>query len=598
MMRLRSFAKRGNNENGRLSAPFITRPLMTVSPPSRMTLADLIPLIEHANLSPIQKRDQISAVKTTARLLGATPTEIDADPARLRKRLETIAPQALGLSRGRWNNIRSLVGKALAFARPILPGRQTARLLPEWEALFGPLSRNRAASLLAMARYLSVRKVRPDEVSLADLEAYHEAILNDRLRAKPEHTWDTIVWTWNACRREIVDWPDVEIPRSIRRDIYVLQWSDFPAALKADVDAFLVRLSGADLSEDGPSRPVRAPTLKTREYQLRLGASALVHKGVDAESICSLADIVNLERFKLILRFLLDRHEGQTSPQVAQMAGFLKGVAKHWAKADDLTLLQMQKVASRLSTGRRGLTAKNRERLRPFDDARMVALFLDLPQRVRREVDKDPRPPKRRAVDAQSAAAIALLQAVPLRLGNLSRLDMRKNLIARGKHVYLVVPEGDTKNNEPVDFELPAETVDIVAWYIREYRPHLARAPTDALFPGEGSGPKAAYGLGPQIKAAVFRFTGLKVNTHLFRHAGAKIFLDQQPGQYEVVRQVLRHRSIETTTSFYAGAETRSAGQHFAAVINRLREELNQTAAPRVKPAGRSRTAKTIGGPA
>ena len=84
---------------------------MTPSPPSRTTLADLIPLIEQANLSPIQKRDQISAVKTTARLLGATPAEIDADPARLRKRLETIAPQALGLSRGRWNNIRSLVGQ-------------------------------------------------------------------------------------------------------------------------------------------------------------------------------------------------------------------------------------------------------------------------------------------------------------------------------------------------------------------------------------------------------------------------------------------------------------------------------------------------------
>jgi hypothetical protein len=75
----------------------------------------------------------------------------------------------------------------------------------------------------------------------------------------------------------------------------------------------------------------------------------------------------------------------------------------------------------------------------------------------------------------------------------------------------------------------------------------------------------------------VFRFTGLKVNSHLFRHAGAKIFLDQRPGQYEVVRQVLRHRSIETTTSFYAGAETRSAGLHYAAVIDRLRKEPDRT---------------------
>ena len=386
------------------------------------------------------------------------------------------------------------------------------------------------------------------------------------------------------------------IPRSIRREIYVLLWSDFPTSLKTDVDAFRIRLSGADLSEDGPPRPARAATLKTREYQLRVSASALVHKGVDAESIRSIADLVTLERYKLILRFLLDRHDGQSSPQIAQMAAFLKGVAKHWAKADDLTLFQMQKVASRLSIGRRGLTAKNRERLRPFDDLQTVALFLGLSRRIRREVERDRRAPKLKAIDAQMAAAIAILQVVPLRLGNLASLDMRKNLIARGRRLYLVVPEGDTKNSEPVDFELPPETVEIVAWYIRDYRPHLVRAPTDALFPGEGTGPKAAYGLGPQIKDAVFRFTGLKVNTHLFRHAGAKIFLDQRPGQYEVVRQVLRHRSIETTTSFYAGAETRSAGQHYASVINRLREELNQRrAAPRVKVARQSRTAKTNG---
>jgi integrase len=550
---------------------------MTVAPSSRMTLADLIPLIEQANLSHTQKRDQISAAKTVARLLGTAPSEIDADPVRLRRRLETVAPQAVGLSRGRWNNIRSLLGKALAHARPMIPGRRVAPLLPEWQALLAPLSRNRAASLLAMTRHLSVMGIGPKGVSLANLDAYRKAILNDRLRAKPEQTWDTIVWAWNACRREIADWPAIEIPREIRRETYTLPWSDFPPSLKADVDAFLLRLSGADLSEDGPARPARAATLQTREKQLRVAASALVHKGVEGQSIRSIADIVTLERFKLILRFLLDRHDGRTSPQVAQIATFLKGVAAHWVKVDGLTLLQMQKVAARLSTGRRGLTAKNRERLRPFDDPQTVALFLRLPQRIRREVENDLRAPQRKAVMAQIAAAIAILQVVPLRLGNLAKIDIRQNLIARGKRVYLVVPEGDTKNGESVDFEFPAATIDVIAWYIREYRPYLLRAPTEALFPGEGCGPKSAEGLGAQIKATVFRFSGLRVNVHLFRHAGAKIFLDQRPGLYEVVRQVLRHRSIETTTSFYAGAETRSAGQHYASVINKLREDLSQS---------------------
>jgi hypothetical protein len=196
---------------------------MTMVQPSRQTLADLIPLIEHANLSSIQKRDQISAVRTVARLLGAAPEDIQADPAKLRRRLETIAWKAEGLSRGRWNNVRSLFGKALALARPMLPGRAKDPLSPEWEKLLGRLARNRATTLMALTRYLSVRDIGPADVKLEDIEAYRDAIHNDRLRAKPEQTWDAIVWAWNACRREIAEWPEIETPRTIRRETYALE---------------------------------------------------------------------------------------------------------------------------------------------------------------------------------------------------------------------------------------------------------------------------------------------------------------------------------------------------------------------------------------
>jgi site-specific recombinase XerD len=127
-----------------------------------------------------------------------------------------------------------------------------------------------------------------------------------------------------------------------------------------------------------------------------------------------------------------------------------------------------------------------------------------------------------------------------------------------------------------MDFELPAETADILSWYVREYRPVLLKQPTDALFPGAGTGPKSSGALATQISKTVFKYTGLKVNVHLFRHAGGKIFLDARPGQYEVVRRVLSHRSITTTTSFYAGAETRAAGQYFASVIAERRRALER----------------------
>jgi hypothetical protein len=43
-----------------------------------------------------------------------------------------------------------------------------------------------------------------------------------------------------------------------------------------------------------------------------------------------------------------------------------------------------------------------------------------------------------------------------------------------------------------------------------------------------------------------------------------------------VLRRVLGHRAIATTTSLYAGAETRSAGSHFAAVIAERRRNLER----------------------
>jgi len=64
-------------------------------------------LISKADLPERRKQDLRSAVRSVAKLLGATPPEIAADPALLRRRLEVIFPEAHGLSRGRWANIRS-----------------------------------------------------------------------------------------------------------------------------------------------------------------------------------------------------------------------------------------------------------------------------------------------------------------------------------------------------------------------------------------------------------------------------------------------------------------------------------------------------------
>src|SRR5262249_25210670 len=148
------------------------------------------------------------------------------------------------------------------------------------------------------------------------------------------------------------------------------------------VDRFLDRLAGNDLSDDGPMRPARPATLEKRKYQLRVAASALVHRGHDAHTVGSIAELLSFEHYQEILRFFLDRHGGQPAPNVGQLAAALKDIARHWVKVDEPTLERFKRIASRLAVPRGGMTAKNRERLRPFDDAETVAAFLSLPKRI------------------------------------------------------------------------------------------------------------------------------------------------------------------------------------------------------------------------
>ena len=253
---------------------------MSPDAPSRLTLADLKALISRGNLPARVKADYRSAINTVTRVLGGKPELIGADPGLLRRRLEGVAPAAHGLSPGRWANIRSLLGKALALMRPVMSSRTVAPVSPAWERLLHGLTRNRRERLLAMARYLSSKGIEPEAVSLTDLESYHQSIVNDRLRAGAEKTWDSIAWTWNACHREVSGWPDVQIPRASRRETHVRPWTDFPPSLQADVQRFLDRQSGRDLSIDGPPHPLREASLKTREYQLRVAASALLSAGL------------------------------------------------------------------------------------------------------------------------------------------------------------------------------------------------------------------------------------------------------------------------------------------------------------------------------
>src|SRR5215469_7608428 len=372
---------------------------MTSTAPSRSpaepTLADVLAAIAVVELPKARRQNLASAVRTVARLLDRPPELVPADPQRLAQRLQEIAPVAAGLSKGRWANVRSLLSRTLALTRPMLPGRHRTKLSPAWRALYvGLPERGQAIRLSRPLHWLSDQGIEPGAVRLEDLERFGVELQQSSLAKRPEQSWREIAWVWNKVQREIPGWPAVVIPLPQRRQIYTFPWSAFPASLKLDVDAYLDRLSGADLLAETPFRPVRASTRDHRERQFRTFASALVHRGRAPETLRSLADLVALDAFKDALRFFVERRGGKSSSSVEDMATALKAVAKHYVKLDAAALEAMTAIIRRISVKKRSMTQKNRDRLRPFDDLGTALALLRLPARLMREAANSRLPPR------------------------------------------------------------------------------------------------------------------------------------------------------------------------------------------------------------
>jgi integrase len=76
--------------------------------------------------------------------------------------------------------------------------------------------------------------------------------------------------------------------------------------------------------------------------------------------------------------------------------------------------------------------------------------------------------------------------------------------------------------------------------------------------------------LSTQFSERLWKELGLEITPHQFRHAAAYIMLKADPGNYELVRRVLGHRSSATTRNFYIGLESLEATRVFGEMVTGL----------------------------
>lgn len=561
------------------------------APDVPLTLAQVRERLDAASdLSKQKKADLRSSINTVGRALELPLDSIPSSPAILRARLEKVSPTGIGISKQSWANTRSRLLKALDITGvSVMAGRSVGFVAPAWQALRKQLSDpGMRRALSRFFGYCSARGIDPTGVNPATFEAFRNSVELESLRARHKTAFRNTCKAWNEARSTIPGWPDVAIEVPDHRDHYALPWNVFPPSLKADFDAMVADVTGTDIITMKAPRRIKPQSAMRRVENLQRLISGYVLRGGNPATLRTLADLVSLDVVREGLRFHLDRAGGKPSPIMGGIAISVLSVARQWVHIDAEPLEELKRLRRSLITKQDYTMApETRALLRQFDDEQRLADLLNTPGRVLRQVAGRKRPGRSDLVAAQAALAIQLLLDAPVRSHNLVSIDLDRHVLrfgsGRERRVHLHFPAAEVKNDRELELPLTPETVELLDLYLMKIRPRLMRAPHSFLFPGETSGHKGGALLSSQIGDFTHKNVGVRLSAHKFRHLIGHLFLRENPGAHEIVRQLLGHKSITTTIRFYASLEQDEAFEFYDSFLGDLRQRGASRTMPKKK---------------
>ena len=449
-----------------------------------------------------------------------------------------------------------------------------APLTPAWEQLRAKIADSLVRSRLsAFMRFCSANTIRPAEVN----EAVVERFMAYRSQAgKPVDSAfrRLMARAWNANVSEIPGWPTQRLLVPPVKSRLEIPWEDFPEGLRRDVDRYLQRLTRVRQNRIGHRiRPLKASTIHTRRAELAAVARMAVKTGVALDGLTSLSALLAPDVVEKVLDAYWRRNGEAPKPFTIDMARRLFAIAKETKCLDDAACERLDEMRRDLEQHRQGgLTNKNmafiRQVVTPGVWKRVVKLPLEMMAIAR---SQQAHSPNRAAVTAQLAIAIAILSVAPVRLANLTAIRLGTNLIKPNgpdSNYWLVFPGYDVKNQVRLDFPLKQYVTQLINEYVHDFRPTLMRGRNEGwLFPGQRGGAKGKISFSGQITKRICRATGLQMTVHQFRHAAGAIILLRRPGEYELVRQLLGHRNVQTTINSYIGLESIRASEIFSQLV-------------------------------
>lgn len=524
-----------------------------------------------------KKEARIYGINVICGGIGQQPAAVPI--ARLRKAAREINPANCGVSFRTLQNCLSQVRRALTAYRADVIDTRSVRLDADWQNLInrtGDASVGKSCS--RFARWATEMGLAPMAIDTTTAQRYF-ADLQSRMETRcARRSYLTFCRGWNRAAATFPQiWPQITFTPDNRRKVYALASAEVASSFLIDLEAMLDAFSSRLKLPKGWTSPFEPRTIaELRRIVLRLYTVAVKLKSPPVE-ITSLADLVRVDTAEGILDHYLTWPEEKGLKSAHKYAHFLLLIARYWVKAPTSDLEELAQFRRSTMSRAKGMTEKNQATMRHFNDYRVVGKLLEQGRHALRKFKACHRPTTAEARQLQTALAVELLIAAPVRSQNLASIDLNRHLltqrVGRRQTITLCFPAREVKNDENLEFPLPKHVVELLDFYVQKARPLLACEGNVFLFPGKGLKHKAPSLLSKQIAERTLRSLGVRVTAHQFRHLAGHLFLSVNPGAHEIVRQLLGHVSIETTIGAYAGMEKAAAVAHYDQFVSGIRSQ-------------------------
>ena len=564
-------------------------PKSSKNPSEPRTLATVLTALQGLRLPDRDHARCRSTILSVAGVFGQSPENVPLAERDILSHLHRVHPREIGVSPKRLQNMRSDFKRVLKLIGWSEGGNKNA-LSKEWRSLYDQLpTKFDKCSLSRFLRHCSGEGISPGSVNDETVLAYRSYLDRVNFCRTPSTMHRDLCRTWNKMVDKIAGWPQQKLSMPTNNHHWSLDWDKFLPSLREDVEAWLRCLRCDDpLDERAPLKAPAKGTVTTKRQQTRMFASAIVLGGTPVSELKSMADLVTLKNFRTGLRYLRDPANDHGKNQPVALAICMASAARSWVQVSNEHWRELRNIIKRIQDRKKGMTDKNKAIVRQLNNEARRADLLGLPPRVFDELRRLKKLTRSDALRAQLALAVELELMTALRRKNLTTLNLDRHLrwtkSPHGNSIGVIIDGSEVKNGEDTAFDLHPETVRLLETYLEKYHPLLVRQPNRYLFPGNRTNHKTPHRLSEQVKAFVFKETGLTVTLHSFRHIAGKLNLEAEPSNYEGTRQLLGHKNLQTTLDHYVGLEREGHFKRFSQIIEQERAKPRPVGRRKRKP--------------